>query len=254
MNTHPDKTVQVISLGLTDYMKAWEYQEKLFREIIAIKLKNRELSGSKQTTTPNYLVFCEHPHVYTLGKSGLESNLLLDKRGLEEKDAQYYKINRGGDITYHGPGQLVCYPVLDLDNFFEDIHKYLRLLEQAVIDTLAEISLQATRIPGLTGVWINVEKGQKDNEDSTVPRKICAMGVRTSRWVTMHGLALNVCPDLDYFNNIIPCGINDKDVTSIARELNDQVSISKVEKLLAKHLGNQFQMSLHHSGAMDIRF
>ena len=224
-------------LGLVDYRQAWDYQERLFRGIIDQKLANRQLPVAEQQPTPNYLLFCQHPHVYTLGKSGSEHNLLLDEQGLQARQAAYYKINRGGDITYHGPGQLVVYPILDLDNFFTDIHKYLRLLEEAVILTLAHYGLDAGRIERLTGVWLDYEQQQN-------PRKICAMGVRSSRWVTMHGLALNVNTNLDYFNNIIPCGIDDKAVTSMQKELDRELDLNEVAAHLQQHIGRLFGMTL----------
>ena len=196
-------------LGLIDYKEAWDYQEKLFAETIDQKIQIR--NGNTELVTKNYLLFCEHPHVYTLGKSGSVDHLLLNEVQLEENNANFYKINRGGDITYHGPGQLVGYPIFDLDHFFSDIHKYLRFLEQAVIDTLAEYDVVGDRMDGLTGVWI----------DANTPkaRKICAMGVKSSRWVTMHGIGFNINSDLSYFSNIIPCGIDDKAVTSLKQEL-----------------------------------
>lgn len=242
MNIVQNHSVEVQSLGLKDYQETWDYQEKLFKSVVDLKLGNRDLSQQEHQETPNYLLFVEHPHVYTLGKSGHESNLLLNEDGLKEKHATYYKINRGGDITYHGPGQLVCYPILDLDNFFTDIHKYLRLLEEAVILTLAEYGLKAGRIKGLTGVWLDIDK---ENPEGAFwnPRKICAIGVKTSRWVTMHGLALNVNPDLGYFNNIIPCGIDDKAVTSISKELNREVSVEEVQEKLKAHLFALFEMT-----------
>ncbi len=240
MNSLINKAVEIIDLGMIDYQQAWDYQEKLFKEVIAIKLNNRDKPVEEQIFTPNYLVFCEHPHVYTLGKSGSEQNLLLDEKGLKEKHATYYKINRGGDITYHGPGQLVCYPILDLDNFFEDIHKYLRLLEEAIINTMADFGVNAGRIDGLTGVWIDHE--QKDGVTPQNSRKICAMGVRSSRWVTMHGLALNVNTNLEYFGNIIPCGIDDKAVTSMEKELGQTIKLEEVQQVLQDHLATLFQM------------
>lgn len=243
MNSLINKSVEVISLGLKDYQEAWDYQEDLFKQTVDLKIANRKRADEEQETTPNYLLFCEHPHVYTLGKSGSEDNLLLNEAGLKEKEATYYKINRGGDITYHGPGQLVCYPILDLDNFFEDIHKYLRLLEQAVIDTLAEYGVGAGRIEGLTGVWVDFDK-ENPQAASWRPRKICAMGVKSSRWVTMHGLALNVNTQLEYFNNIVPCGIDDKAVTSLATEINQPVDMPEVEAKLANHLAMLFEMDL----------
>jgi lipoyl(octanoyl) transferase len=242
MNKTINKEVKVIDLGMIDYQEAWDYQEKLFKEVIDIKLANRDLPENGQVETPNYLIFCQHPHVYTLGKSGSAQNLLLDEDGLQEKKASYYKINRGGDITYHGPGQLVCYPILDLDNFFEDIHKYLRLLEEAVITTLDYFGITAGRIEKLTGVWLDYEKDAVDQPKT--PRKICALGVRSSRWVTMHGLALNVNTNLEYFGNIIPCGIDDKAVTSMAKELNQEVDFSLVQGVLQEQISSIFQMNI----------
>ena len=241
MNTLINKEVKIIDLGMIDYQEAWDYQEKLFKEVIDIKLANRDRPESEQKPTPNYLIFCEHPHVYTLGKSGSADNLLLDEKGLEEKEASYYKINRGGDITYHGPGQLVCYPILDLDNFFEDIHKYLRLLEEAIINTLEHFGLKAGRIKKLTGVWIDFEI---DGDGPRNPRKICAMGVRSSRWVTMHGLALNVNTNLEYFGNIIPCGIDDKAVTSMEKERREPMKMDQVQEVLQGQIGNLFEMNI----------
>ena len=240
MNSIINKKITVKNLGLIDYQEGWDYQEKLFNEVVATKLSNRDKPEPEQTATANYLLFCEHPHVYTLGKSGRKENLLLDQDGLEEKEASYYKINRGGDITYHGPGQLVCYPILDLDNFFEDIHKYLRLLEQAVIDTLASYGIKAGRITGLTGVWLDYEDPSAGN-----PRKICAMGVRSSRWVTMHGLALNVNTNLEYFGNIIPCGIDDKAVTSLEKEMGAPVDITEVTARLQNNIVKLFEMEVN---------
>ncbi len=242
MNKVLNKEVKVINLGSIDYQEAWDYQEKLFKEVIDIKLKNRDKPEDQQTPTPNYLLFCEHPHVYTLGKSGSAQNLLLDEKGLEEKQAAYYKINRGGDITYHGPGQLVCYPILDLDNFFEDIHKYLRLLEEAIIKTLDHFGVNGGRIEKLTGVWIDFEN--EDTDSPRNPRKICAMGVRSSRWVTMHGLALNVNTNLEYFGNIIPCGIDDKAVTSMEKELDRTLNLKDVQDVLQEQIGSLFQMNI----------
>lgn len=229
--------------GLIDYKEAWDKQEKLFGDTVALKtlIRNRKIDTEgdeyqEETPTPNYLVFCEHPHVYTLGKSGKPEHLLLDEQGLKEKKASYYPINRGGDITYHGPGQIVGYPILDLDNFFTDIHLYLRTLEEAVILTLAEYNLKGERYPGYTGVWFDA--------DHDKARKICALGVRCSRWVTMHGFAFNVNPDLDYFKNIVPCGIDDKDVTSMERELGRTVDIEEVETILKGHIAELFGMEM----------
>ncbi|WP_339788631.1 lipoyl(octanoyl) transferase LipB [uncultured Imperialibacter sp.] len=232
-----NKTTQVTSLGLIDYQEAWNYQEKLFAETVALKIKNRDAPFDLQKPTPNYLLFCQHPHVFTLGKSGKEENLLVNDDELKEIGATYYKINRGGDITYHGPGQLVVYPIIDLDNFFTDIHKYLRLLEEAVIMTLAEYGVSAGRIDGLTGVWL-------DFEEQKHPRKICALGVKSSRWVTMHGLAFNVNTNLQYFKHIVPCGIDDKAVTSLQQELELEVSMEEVQQRLLKNIASLFEMNL----------
>lgn len=220
--------------GLVDYREAWNRQEALFAEVVAQKTKNR-LEGTSLPTT-NYLVFTEHPHVYTLGKSGKPENLLLDERGLLERQATFYKINRGGDITYHGPGQVVGYPILDLDNFFTDIHLYLRTLEEAVIRTLSDYGIEAGRYPGYTGVWLDADNGRA--------RKICALGVRASRWVTMHGFAFNVNADLSYFGNIVPCGIDDKDVTSMQQELGALQDIDGVKTQLKRHIAELFGMDL----------
>ena len=229
-----NKKVEFIDWGLIDYQEAWDKQDEIFNATVALKGKNR--TDHTELETPNYLIFCEHPHVYTLGKSGHPENLLLDEAGLEEKHAAYYKINRGGDITYHGPGQIVGYPILDLDNFFTDIHLYLRTLEEAVILTLKDYGIIAGRYPGYTGVWLDA-----DNEKA---RKICAMGVRCSRWVTMHGFAFNVNTNLDYFGNIVPCGIDDKDVTSMARELGKDLNIEVVKEQLKMHIAALFKMEL----------
>lgn len=219
---------------MLDYQQAWDRQESIFAETVKAKILNR--NDHTEVPVKNHLVFVEHPHVYTLGKSGKAENLLLDEAGLADKQAAYYKINRGGDITYHGPGQIVGYPILDLDNFFTDIHLYLRTLEEAVILTLAEFGLKGGRYPGYTGVWLDAE-----NENA---RKICAMGVRCSRWVTMHGFALNVNTDLAYFKNIIPCGIDDKDVTSMERELGYKPEIEEVKQVLKKHITGLFEMKV----------
>ncbi len=233
-----NKHVSFRDLGLIDYLQCWELQEKLLRESVAIKTSNRK--SNQSVATPNYLIFCQHPHVYTLGKSGNQENLLLNADQLKERHAQFYKINRGGDITYHGPGQLVGYPVLDLENFFTDIHLYLRTIEEAVIKTLADYNLQAGRIEGLTGVWLDY-----DGRASASPRKICAIGVKTSRWITMHGFAFNINPDLNYFDHIIPCGISDKAVTSLAVELGTQPDFSQVSQCLKQHLAEEFGMILN---------
>jgi len=230
-----NKNVIFQNLGLIDYQTAWDYQEKLHAEIVAIKLNNKHLEVDKQELTPNYLLFCEHPHVYTLGKSGKPEHLLLDVNTLEQYEAKYYKINRGGDITYHGKGQLVGYPIFDLENFFTDIHKYMRFLEEAVIRTCADFGIDAGRIQGLTGVWV-------DHLEQKNPRKICAMGVKASRWVTMHGFALNVNTDLNYFKHIVPCGIEDKAVTSIEQELGKSQDFQAVSDRMAKHLKDIFEI------------
>jgi lipoyl(octanoyl) transferase len=229
-----NKNVEFIDWGLLDYQSAWDKQDAIFEETVALKTHNR--TNGTSLATPNYLVFCEHPHVYTLGKSGKAENLLLSEQGLKDKQATFYKINRGGDITYHGPGQIVGYPILDLDNFFTDIHLYLRTLEEAVILTLNDYNIKAGRYPGYTGVWIDA-----DNEKA---RKICALGVRCSRWVTMHGFAFNVNTDLNYFKNIVPCGIDDKDVTSMKRELGYELNMDEVRTKLKNHIVALFMMRL----------
>lgn len=220
-------------LGLIDYKQAWDYQENLFKEIVDLKIKNR--NESTNILPQNHLVFCEHPNVYTLGKSGKEDHLLLDKKGLLDNDVSFYKINRGGDITYHGPGQLVVYPIFDLEQFFTDIHKYMRLLEEAVIITLQEYGIIAQRMEGQTGVWLGV--------GSIEARKICAMGVKSSRWVTMHGLGFNVNSDLRYFDHIIPCGISDKSVTSMANELGEEVDMKELSNKLLVNMANLFEFT-----------
>jgi lipoyl(octanoyl) transferase len=232
-----NKKVRFEDLGLIDYKQCWEYQEKLFAEIVERKRENRR--ENLNNVTPNYLLFCEHPHVYTLGKSGDKSNLLVNEESLKNRGATFYKINRGGDITYHGPGQIVGYPILDLDNFFTDIHKYLRLLEEAIILTLKEYGLEAERSEGETGVWFDV--------GTPKARKICAFGVKTSRWVTMHGFAFNVNSDLSYFENIIPCGIADKKVTSLKKELGKELDLEDVKKRMLIHIAKLFEMTLTDS-------
>ena len=229
-----NKKVKFEDWGLLDYQQAWDKQESIFSSIVDQKIRNRSLELIE--ATKNYVVFVEHPHVYTLGKSGKPQNLLLDDAGLKIKKASYYKINRGGDITYHGPGQIVGYPILDLDNFFTDIHLYLRTLEEAVILTLAHYGIKAGRYPGYTGVWLDA-----DNEKA---RKICAMGVRCSRWVTMHGFAFNVNTDLNYFKNIVPCGIDDKDVTSMEREMGALLDIAEVKEILLRNISILFEMEI----------
>ena len=227
-----NKDIQLQDLGSKDFKETWDYQEELFKGILDTKIKNRRENAGLETT--NYFLFVEHPHVYTLGKSGDVSNLLLSEEQLKEKGATFYKINRGGDITYHGPGQIVGYPILDLDNFFTDIHKYLRFLEEMIILTLEEYGLKAERSPGETGVWLDV--------GTPFARKICAMGVRASRWVTIHGFALNVNANLGYFDNIIPCGIRGKAVTSLNVELGKQtVDEDEVKEKLLKHFTTLFE-------------
>ena len=220
-------------LGLIDYKEAWDYQEKIFSEVVSRKVSNREKPEAEKENITHHLIFCEHPHVYTLGKSGSSEHLLLNDSGLKEKNATFYKINRGGDITYHGPGQLVMYPIFDLDDFFTDIHKYLRFLEEAVILTLNEYGVNASRYNGLTGVWIEPENPLR-------ARKICAIGVKCSRWVTMHGIGFNINTRLDYFNNIVPCGINDKQVTSLQKEAGREIDMSELKEKLKTNMANIF--------------
>lgn len=227
-----NKKIDLQNLGYKDYKETWDYQESLFKEILDIKIKNRRQDLNE--ITPNYLLMVEHPHVYTLGKSGDIKNLLISEAELDKKQATYYKINRGGDITYHGPGQLVGYPILDLDNFFTDIHKYLRFLEETIILTLADYGLKAERSKGETGVWLDV--------GTPFARKICAMGVRASRWVTMHGFALNVNADLGYFDHIIPCGIEGKAVTSLNVELGKkEIPLAEVQEKILEHFAELFE-------------
>ena len=221
-------------IGLVDYKKVWDYQEELFNKTLSIKSKNKKEETS--TKTKNHLIFCEHPHVYTLGKSGKHENLLVNEEYLKSRGASFYKTNRGGDITYHGPGQIVGYPIFDLDNFFHDIHKYLRLLEESVILTLKEYGIKGMRSDGETGVWLDVGKQNA--------RKICALGVKASRWVSMHGFAFNINTDLSYFENIIPCGIVGKKVTSLEQEIGRKVDIEKVKLQLKKNLEITFEINL----------
>ncbi len=235
MNAVINRKTKFIDLGLKEYKEAWDYQLTLFERSLMVKGENR--TNEIQKPTENHLLFVEHPHVYTLGKSGDENNLLLKKEALSEINASYFPTNRGGDITYHGPGQIVGYPILDLENFFTDIHKYMRTLEEAVILTLAEYGIEGKRIAGLTGVWI-------DSGKSNVQRKICALGVKTSRWITMHGFALNVNTDLNYFGNIVPCGIQDKAVTSIEHELGVHQNMDEVKNRLKQKISLLFEMEL----------
>ena len=234
-----NKNITFEDLGLIEYQEAWDYQTKIFEKTIAVKSVNRKKKdqGLEVETTKNHLIFCEHPHVYTLGKSGKESHLLMNSTQLEENNISYHKINRGGDITYHGPGQIVGYPIFDLDNFFTDIHKYLRFIEEAVILTLEEYGIKSGRIDGLTGVWLDID-------DPIKSRKICALGVKCSRWVTMHVFAFNVNTDLSLFKNIVPCGIDDKAVTSMQNELGKEIDITEVKKKLLVNLSNLFDFDV----------
>ncbi len=232
-----NKKICVLDWGNISYKEAWQKQEELFRATIDRKISNRIVEEQRQTITDNFLVLCEHPHVYTLGKSGSIDNLLLDDQQLKQKGIEFFKINRGGDITYHGPGQIVGYPILDLDNFFTDIHKYLRFLEEAVIRTLAEYDIESGRLDGATGVWIEPENPAK-------ARKICALGIRSSRWVTMHGWAFNLNTNLDYFGFIIPCGIDDKQVTSMQKELGRFVEPQEVKSKLLAHFMQLFEATV----------
>lgn len=240
MTKTQNRSLKFEELGLMDYEQAFNYQEKLMKEIIDLKLKNRDRTDGDYEETPNYLLFVEHPHVYTLGKSGDEENMLANSEKLKEINATFVKTNRGGDITYHGFGQIVGYPVLDLDNFKSDIHLYMRNLEEVIIRTIAEYGLKGQRSEGETGVWLDVGK--------PYARKICAMGVKTSKWVTMHGFALNVNTDLRYFEYIIPCGIKDKTVTSLKRELEKEFSEEEVSELkdkIKKHFKEVFDAELN---------
>jgi lipoyl(octanoyl) transferase len=231
-------------LGRIDYQHAWDYQSELQQQLITRKRANRQRAASGDTPEPqeHFLLFCEHPPVYTLGKSGSLDHLLLDEAALAAGGFTFYKINRGGDITYHGPGQIVGYPIFDLDCFFTDIHRYVRYLEEAVIRTLAEYGIAGTREEGYTGVWLSAT-------DQLPKRKICAIGVHLSRWVTLHGFAFNVNTQLDHFRNIIPCGINeaDKDVTSMARELGREIDIEAVKAKLKEHFALLF--GYHYTGS-----
>lgn len=242
MDINP-KSVIFSDLGEIDYKECWDYQEQLFSDIADTKISDRK--NNTTTFKNNHLIFCEHPHVFTLGKSGDQNHLLLSEQQLKSNNANYYKINRGGDITYHGPGQIVAYPILDLEKFFTDIHKYLRFLEEAVILTCAEYDIEASRVDGLTGVWI-------DGDNPLKARKICAMGVRCSRWVTMHGLAFNVNSDLNYFNFIIPCGINDKQVTSLQKELGREIDIEETKIKLLRNLTKLFEFEIITENAKSV--
>ena len=227
--------VELEDLGLIDYKQCWDYQTRLFDASVQLKIKNRKFPENR-VSTKNHLIFCEHPHVYTLGKSGDLKNLLIDGSKRKEKNISFYKINRGGDITYHGPGQLVVYPILDLDYFFSDIHKYLRLLEESVILTLADYGVTGQRLDGFTGVWVDAEK--------ETPRKICAIGVKCSRWVTMHGIGFNINSNLDYFKHIVPCGIEDKSVTSLQKEINQKIDMKELKLRFKKNFKILFGINL----------
>jgi lipoyl(octanoyl) transferase len=228
------KKIHFEDLGLIDFQAAWDFQTEKFNKIVQLKLDNRNLSATEKKVQEHWLIFCEHPHVYTLGRNGKESNLLLDADALRNKNAEFVKINRGGDITYHGPGQIVGYPLLDLDEFFTDIGRYIRFLEEMVIRTLLEYNIESGRITGQSGVWIDVDKA--------TARKICAVGVHLSRWTTMHGFAFNINTNLDYFSNIIPCGISDKAVTSLQKELGRAIDIEEVKTRLLKHFKELFEV------------
>lgn len=241
MNTNQNKSVEFEDLGIKEYQPAWDYQESLMKNIIDTKIKNRDLPAEEHITTPNHFLLVEHPHVYTLGKSGHEENMLAGIDKLKEINATFVKVNRGGDITYHGFGQIVGYPILDLENFFTDIHLYMRNLEEVIIRAIGDFGLKGERSPGETGVWLDVGK--------PYARKICAMGVKASRWVTLHGFALNVNTDMRYFEYIIPCGIKDKQVTSVKRELERELTTGEVEDLKAnirRHFADVFGAELIH--------
>ncbi|MEQ9593053.1 MAG: lipoyl(octanoyl) transferase LipB [Cyclobacteriaceae bacterium] len=237
MNSQINRQVKFIDLGLIEFEEAWKYQTTLFDQILEIKKSNRNLPSEEQKPTNNYLIFCEHAHVYTLGKSGDKKNLLISDQKLKELGATYHHINRGGDITYHGPGQIVVYPVIDMENFFTDIHKYMRLLEESVIQVLTDLGLPSGRISGLTGVWI-------EPENTFASRKISALGVKTSRWVSLHGLAFNVNTDLSFFDHIVPCGIDDKAVTSLQKEMGTPQDMEKIKSALRKKIASLFDMTL----------
>ena len=231
------RSVRFHDLGLFDYATAWDLQTRHFQQTIDRKVANRDKAAEDQLPTEDHLIFCEHPHVYTLGKSGKQSHLLLNEEGLRERGVQFFPIDRGGDITYHGPGQIVGYPIFDLEHHFTDIHRFLRTLEEAVIGTLEVYGIKGGRIDGLTGVWLDANEPAK-------ARKICAFGIRANRWVTMHGFAFNVNTDLSYFNNIVPCGIADKGVTSLAAELGQRVDMDEVKERLKMELADLFDVEL----------
>lgn len=233
--------VKLLDIGLTPYKEAWELQEEYFDQIVAEKKNKGHVPGKPQKDfTHNYFIFCEHPHVITLGKSGDKKHLLLNEQFLKEKGISFFPINRGGDITYHGPEQIVGYPVINLDNFFSDIHLYMRKLEEVIIEVIAEYGLKGERVKGATGVWL-------DKDEPSMCRKICAMGVRTSRWVAMHGFALNVNNDLSFFDYIVPCGINDRQVTSLAKELGHPIDKEEVKQKIIDHFSRIFKAELIRS-------
>ena len=232
-----NKKIIVNDIGRTEFSYSWKYQERIFDKIIAQKVKNRV--SKKKSNTKNYLILTEHNPVFTIGKSGDISNLLLNKNQLKEKKIDFYKINRGGDITYHGPGQIMGYPILDLDNFFTDINLYLRNLENTIIDTLKHYEIEGFTIKGETGVWV-----KKDNDY----KKICAFGIRASRWVTMHGFSLNVQPDLDNFKYIIPCGISDKGITSISDIKKETINVSDLKLNLIENFAKNFKAEIEKNG------
>ena len=236
------KKVVFQDLGLIDYKKSWDHQEKLFQRVVDAKQHNK--IAENKTPTPNFLLFCEHTHVYTLGKSGKDTNLLKNEDFLKSKGAAFYRINRGGDITYHGPGQIVGYPIIDLDNFGLSIRTYIEKLEEVIIQSLKHYNIESTRSPGATGVWLDVDNPAKS-------RKICAIGVRTSHWVSMHGFAFNVCTNLDYFNYIVPCGIVGKSVTSLEKELGKPVKMEEVKNVLLKNFSEVFQFEMNHPIALE---
>jgi lipoyl(octanoyl) transferase len=224
-------------LGHAPYKETWDFQEELFERNVQRKLQNRSEGKTDGEGTEDVLLFVEHPHVYTLGKSGDAFHLLVSEEKLKEIGATYYPINRGGDITYHGPGQIVGYPLLDLEHFFTDIHKYMRYLEEAIIRTIAHYGIIGGRIDGLTGVWLDID-------DTKKARKIAALGVKCSRWLTMHGFAFNVNTDLNYFNYIVPCGITDKTVTSLSKELGREMDMNEVKHILLQELADVFQFEI----------
>ena len=234
MNQNNNKQIELIDLGRQSYKPTWDTQEAQLQKIVDLKKRNR--AAISPVPTPNYFYWVEHPPVITLGKSGMPKHLLINKQQLIEKGIEFFTTNRGGDITFHGPGQLVGYPILDLENFFTDIHKYLRLLEEAIILTLKEYGLSAERSDGETGVWLGV--------GTPFARKICAMGVKASRWVTMHGFALNVNTDLTYFDYIITCGIQGKAVTSLERELKRSVPLNEVKTKILTHFSTLFDAEI----------